>query len=235
MSRLPEDNKPRKTKVALVYEELKRSIMDGEYEPGSRVVGDQLAEQLGMSAVPVREAIVRLASEGWLEISPHVGAVVPPFDPNEILENALIRAALESSATRLATPHLTASHFRELRRYLDAMDEAAAEGSPHYPRLNLEFHQLILSACPYKRMRDLVQQVAERTMRLRTVTLVPHYVGASQAEHRELVRALEAGDADRAEDISRRHIEQAGRLMWERATAAHRGNADAVFPTLPPR
>lgn len=205
------------TKVALVYGELKRAIMSGEYAPGSRIVADQVAEQLGVSTVPTREALVRLAGEGWVELSPHVGAVVPPFDPNEILENALIRAALESSATRLATPHLTTEHFRELKKRLTAMDRAASAGSPEYPRLNFEFHLLIVAACPYVRMRDLIRHVAEKTMRLRTVTFVPHYIGASQAEHKEIVEALEVRDAEGAERLVRRHIEEAGKLRWEHA------------------
>jgi DNA-binding GntR family transcriptional regulator len=208
---------PKQTKVTLVYDGLKRAILEGEYAPGSRIVADQVAEQFAVSTVPIREALVRLAGEGWVELSPHVGAVVPPFDPNEVLENALIRAALESAATRLATPHLTESHFRDLKSYLAAMDRAAKASSPKYPRLNLEFHLLIVSACPYSRMRELIQQVAEKTMRLRTVMFVPHYIGASQVEHREIVDALIARDAPRAEELSRRHIEDAGKLLWEHA------------------
>jgi DNA-binding GntR family transcriptional regulator len=220
-------NVAKQTKVTLVYDGLKRAILEGEYAPGSRIVADQVAEQFAVSTVPIREALVRLAGEGWVELSPHVGALVPPFDPNEVLENALIRAALESSAIRLATPHLNESHFRELKKYLSAMDRAAKASSPQYPRLNLEFHLLIVSACPYPRMRDLIQHVAEKTMRLRTVMFVPHYIGASQAEHREIVDALSARDADRAEALVRRHIEDAGRLLWERAMT-HDGLPSAV-------
>lgn len=205
----------------MVYAELKRAIMDGTYPPGSRIVADRVAAQLQVSAVPTREALVRLAGEGWIQLSPHVGAMVPPFDPTEVLENALIRAALESAATRLATPHLTPQHFKKLRGLLTAMDRAAKTSPSDYPRLNLEFHLAIVSACPYARMRELIEQVAEKTTRLRTVTFVPYYILASQTEHRELLDALEARDADRAEQLSRRHIEEAGRLLWEHAMTRH--------------
>ena len=215
----------RTTKVALVYAELKRAIMDGTYPPGSRIVADQVAAQLNVSAVPIREALVRLAGEGWVRLSPHVGATVPPFDPTEVLENALIRAALESAATRLATPHLTPEHFKELRRLLTAMDRAAKSDPSKYPGLNLDFHLTIVSACPYAGMRDLIRQVAEKTTRLRTVTFVPYYILASQTEHRELLDALQARNAELAEQLSRRHIEEAGKLLWEHAVTRHGGLA----------
>lgn len=223
---------PRMTKVALVYAELKRSIMDGTYPPGSRIVADQVAARLDVSAVPIREALVRLAGEGWIQLNPHVGATVPAFDPTEVLENALIRAALESAATRLATPHLTPAHFKKLRQLLTAMDRAAKSAPADYPRLNLEFHLTIVSACPYARMRELIEQVAEKTTRLRTVTFVPYYILASQTEHRELLAALEARDADQAELISRRHIEEAGKLLWEHAMTRQESLAN---PTRAPK
>ncbi len=207
----------RDTKVARVYRELKRAIMAGEYPPGARIVAEQVADALEVSTVPIREALLRLSGEGWVELSPHVGAIVPRFVPSEILETALIRGALESTATRLATPHLAASDLVELDRQVDAMDRAAEDGSGTYPVLNMQFHLTIVAACPYPRMRDLVTQIAEKTTRFRTVSALPSYLPESQEDHRRLVDALRARDADLAETIARRHIERAGRLLWEHA------------------
>jgi DNA-binding GntR family transcriptional regulator len=214
----------RQTKVSRVYAELKRGIMAGDYPPGTRIVADQVAEALGVSTVPIREALLRLSGEGWVELSPHVGAIVPQFDPNEILETALIRAALESTATRLATPHLSLTDLELLEQHLDAMDLAAEKSSVDYPALNMRFHLMIVAACPYPRMRDLITQIAEKTMRLRTVTFIPHYVAESQREHHQILDALRSRDADVAESLARRHIEKAGQLLWEHATSLRTRN-----------
>lgn len=216
----------RHTKVARVYAELKRAIMAGEYAPGTRIVAEQIADALGVSTVPIREALLRLSGEGWVELSPHVGAIVPRFEPSEILETALIRGALESTATGLATPHLVRRDLAQLERQLDAMDRAAERGSGSYPELNMRFHLTIVAACPYPRMRDLVTQIAEKTTRFRTVTALPSYLPESQNEHRRLFDALQARDPDLAETIARRHIERAGRLLWEHALST-RADLDA--------
>ncbi len=209
-----------RTKVRLVYSELKRRIIAGEYPPGGRIVADQAADSFGVSAVPVREALLRLAGEGWVKIIPHVGATVPAFEPSEILETALIRGAIESTATRLATPHLTNQDLEKLEGCLIAMDEASEAGSDLYPKLNMEFHLAIVAACPYPRMRDLITQIAEKTMQLRTVNVIPHYLPESQREHREILDALRARDSELAELLCRRHIETAGQLLWEHAMSA---------------
>jgi DNA-binding GntR family transcriptional regulator len=222
----------RQTKVSRVYDELKRRIMAGEYPPGGRIVADQLAETLGVSTVPIREALLRLSGEGWVELSPHVGAVVPEFNPSEILETALIRGAVESTATRLATPHLSRADLERLEAHLEAMDHAADRASGTYPELNMQFHLMIVAACPYPRMRDLITQIAEKTMRLRTVSVIPHYLPDSQHEHRELLEALTARDSELAETLARRHIEKAGQLLWEHAmslrTTRERGTASRL-------
>ncbi len=204
-----------RTKTDLVYQALRKRLLLGQYLPGARIVVDQLALELGTSKVPVREAVVRLTGEGWLQMQPHVGATVPLLHPDEILETSLIRGALESVAVRLAVEHLTADALDRLRALVGAMDAAIASESPDYPDLNVRFHAATIECCPYSNMRAIVESVLEKTSRLRTVRFLPEYGPQSQNEHRRLLDALERRDGAAAESIARQHIERAGRLLWQ--------------------
>lgn len=218
-----------RTKTQLLYEELLRAIRAGVYPPGSRLVADQIAETYGTSKVPVREAIVRLAGEGWLELNPHVGAMVPALSPEEVLETAIVRAALESRAVKFATDRLSPDDLMSLRALLRRMDDPVIQKSPDYPSLNFQFHSGIFGRCPYPLLRRLTTSMAERSLRLRTVRFLPGYLVESQREHWALLDALERRDADAAERITRDHIERAGRLLS--AFAAEQANANTPIDT----
>lgn len=165
--------------------------------------------------MPVREALVRLAGEGWLRLKPHIGAVVSELSPDEIIETSLIRAAMESVAVRLSTERLTRKALKQIRILVEQMDDAAATDDPEYPRLNFEFHTSAFQACPYPSLRAMATSQTEKTFRLRTVHFLPEYLPESQAEHHDLLEALERRDSKAAEQIDRDHIERAGQLLWQ--------------------
>lgn len=215
------------TKTDLVYAALKRSIMSGEYAPGSRIVVDRVAAEYEVSKVPVREAVLRLAGEGWLELNAHIGATVPELSPDEAVETSLVRAALEGVATRIACKRLGADDFSRLHGLLDRMEDAAATDSAEYPELNRQFHSAIVAACPYPLLRDLVAEMTQKTLRLRAVTRLPHYMPESQQEHRALLEALEGRDAGRAEELTRQHVERAGALLGQFAREHSKPDARA--------
>lgn len=204
-----------RTKTDLVYAALRERILLGRYPPGARIVVDQLAQELGTSKVPVREAVVRLAGEGWLQMQPHVGATVPELHPQEILETAIIRGALESVAVRLSIEHLTKTILDKLRSLTSRMEAAIESGSADYPDLNVDFHSTTFAACPYPNLRAMAASVLEKSRRLRTVRFLPEYLPESQREHRRLLEAIECRDASAAEQLTRQHIERAGQLLWK--------------------
>jgi DNA-binding GntR family transcriptional regulator len=209
-----------RTKTDLVYEALRRSILRGQYAPGSRIVFDQIAAEMGVSKVPVREAVVRLIGEGWLQSTPHVGAAVPLLSPDEILEIAVVRAAIESAAIRYAVEDISPTTLRQLRTQLHRMDEAITGENPDYPELNFTFHTTAVRSCRYAALRDMAISLAEKSLRLRTVRFVPQYLPESQAEHWALLKALTRRNAVAAERITREHIERAGQLLWQFALDA---------------
>lgn len=202
------------TKTDLVYQALRQAIVTGHYPPGSRIIADQLAEELGISKVPVREAIVRLVGEEWLQVKPHVGAIVPELSPDEILETSALRAAVEGLAVRLSAEQSAPATLKQLRALAEQMEHAAEASPGDYPRLNLEFHSLAVQSCPFSSLRSMSTSLAEKVFRLAPVRLLPEYLPESQAQHRDLLAALERRDGEGAERVVRHHIERAGELLW---------------------
>ncbi len=206
-----------RTKTDLVYDVLRKEILAGRYGPGTRIVVDQVASQLGVSKLPVRGAVDRLIGEGWLQARAHIGAVVPDLSPEEILETSIIRAAVEGVAVRISAIHIGSDALTELRELLDRMDAAAAADELGYPELNYQFHAATFRACPYSSLRSMAMGLLGKTCRLRTVRFLPSYLPRSQQEHRALVDAIGARDGDRAEQVVRQHVDYSGHLLWQYA------------------
>jgi DNA-binding GntR family transcriptional regulator len=194
-----------------VYESLKSAIMDmdiyGDDEP-PRLDERRLAEELGVSRTPVREAISRLEQEGLVQSLPRRGAFVVRKSKNEILQIICVWAALESMAARLATQRASDDQIARLRALfarLDDSDEARAH-IDEYSEGNIRFHQSIiaLSGC------DLLTQVAEglfvhmRHIRARTIKDADR-ADKSVIDHMHIIEALEARDTELAERLVREH------------------------------
>jgi DNA-binding GntR family transcriptional regulator len=205
-----------KTKGEFVYEQLREAVATGDLAPGQRIVLDQVAEALGVSKVPVREAITRLVGEGWVELHPHVGPVVPQLSPDEVVETAVIRASLEATAIALATSEMSADVLTYMRRLLRQMDHAVQHPSDDYAAFNRQFHSLAISTCPVQRLTRMVSAQIEQTARYQTVRRVPAYLEESQSEHRAILRALAGRDGDLAAKLTSEHILTAAYKLRER-------------------
>src|SRR5687767_3508239 len=137
-----------------IYDSVRERILKGEMAPGSRLVIRQLALEHDTSDIPIREALRMLERDGLVEIRPYRGARVVSLSPEEIEEGYLIRGHLESLATRTAVGHLTDQHFAQLDRCLRDMGKALDRGDGlGYAEINREFHGLIFSASPHRRLQ----------------------------------------------------------------------------------
>ena len=203
----PRRNGP--TKQELVYGEVRERILGGTYVPGFRIVIDALAEEFGVSALPVREAIRRLEAEGLVVFRPNVGAQVAPAEPGVFDEEMTVLAVLEGYATAQAAPLLTPEDLGKLTEITDRM-VAAMESldTLRFGRLNHEFHGVILARCPNTALVELVDGVTRRLDAIRRTVFVqiPYRGAASVAEHRELIRLLaQPAPADVIEAAAREH------------------------------
>src|ERR1051325_10556599 len=125
------------TKQERVYRGVRERILSGAYGPGFRVVIDALADEFGVSALPVREAIRRLEAEGLVIYRPNAGAQVAPADPGLFDEEMSVLAVLEGYATALAASHLTKTDIKRLSALTDEMVEAIERLDPlNFGKLN---------------------------------------------------------------------------------------------------
>jgi DNA-binding GntR family transcriptional regulator len=198
-----------RTKQELVYQTLRSAIMRCDLRPGQRLVIDELARQLEVSAIPVREALHLLQSEGLVTSVPHVGATVSLISRESIDEVFAVLEGLEIVATRSATLRLTSADAATLEGITVAMDEAWKEGrNEEWADLNSRFHLAIcrLSAMPMlQEMTERVLDHWDRVRRFYFSGVLVRRIEQAQEEHRALLRAMKAKDLVALERTVKQH------------------------------
>lgn len=187
---------PTTSKSQRAYHWLKERIGGEDLAPGYRLVLAPIAQELGMSVVPVREAIRQLEAEGLVTFERNVGARVSMIDDSEYRHSMQTLAILEGAATALAARHLTAADVRQAREVNRQLIESLEHFDPRlFTSLNHRFHAVLFAACPNPRMRALVDAEWARLGRLRdsTFSFVPGRAQESVREHEALVDLIEAG------------------------------------------
>lgn len=198
---------------ASAYEQLRARILNGEIRPGERLREVELAEDLGLSRTPVREAIRRLEQDGIVEHAAHKGAVVRLLDQSSITELYTIREVLEGTAARLAAQHASETEIEALEEVLatqppESDDLDAAEAS----RRNAIFHGAIGQAAHNRFLLSAMDGIASALTLLGPTTLaMKGRIDAARTEHQAILSAIAARDADAAEDAARAHIRSAHR------------------------
>lgn len=203
------------------YLHLQEALRRGLFRPGDRLVPDEIASELGMSRMPVREALRRLATEGLVVLRPNRSCVVAGLTLDEIYENFEIRSVLEGLAVRLAMPLVDDAVIDELESLLDRMERVGAKGGSDWVARHQEFHAYI---CGLSGRKKLVRQISalhiviEPYLRI-WFDYVEKPLSARQ-EHQAVIDALCSGDADRAEATMREHILSTAPLLAEYAIPA---------------
>jgi DNA-binding GntR family transcriptional regulator len=191
-----------------VYEHLRTAILEGRLEPGTELTEVALAEQLGVSRGPLREAIGRLAAEGLVSVSPRRGAVVRSLSKEEFLQLYQVREALERMAMQLAVLRLTDEEFDGLTALNEEMAAHAAGNKVEaFFEANLAFHARLLEASGNEKLQELYRQLLGQLgrYRLRSLTLRGN-LQRSVSEHKTILRAARRGDAERAAQLMAEHI-----------------------------
>ena len=191
-----------------VHEHLREEILSGRLSPGSELQEVALAESLGVSRGPIREAIGRLAVEGLVTVRPRRGAVVRALSTEEFLEAYQVREALEVMAVRLAVPKLTESDVAALERLAEEMSSRAeADDVQGFFRANTAFHETFFEAAGNRMLAELYRQVRGQIdrHRLRSLELRGN-LERSIAEHKAILRAAKARDVERAAHLVAEHI-----------------------------
>lgn len=204
----------------IAYEALKESLMRMEL---SRLPNDgklderELAERLGISRTPLREAIHRLVSEGFLRVVPRKGIFVVRRSKKEIVEILLVRAALEGMAARLATQHLTEGDIQKMRELFAPFDPATVKDhSLKYSDANIRFHEMVITLSACEKLVTLASNLFDqmRWVRFRAAAFHDRHP-ATLVEHLEIINALEARDPDLSERRMRAHIQGLAQYVEE--------------------
>jgi len=194
------------------YEALKESLMRMELSklPNDGKLDErELAQRLGISRTPLREAIHRLVSEGFLRVVPRKGIYVVRRSKKEIVEILLVRAALEGMAARLSTRHLTDSDIQKMRDLFAPFDPATVKDqSLRYSDANIRFHEMVINLSQCEKLIALASNLFDqmRWVRFRAAAFYDRHP-TTLLEHRSIIDALEARDPDAAERRMRSHIE----------------------------
>jgi DNA-binding GntR family transcriptional regulator len=177
------------------YRTLRERILNGQYGPGYRLVIDTLADELGVSALPVREAIRRLEAEGLVVFRPNAGAQVAPADPGLFEEELSVLAVLEGYATALAAAEMGPDDVERLRQISTRMSECMNTlDALEFGRKNQEFHLAIYERCPNPYLVELLRETGRRldAIRRTVFTQIPYRGWESIEEHERLVELIEA-------------------------------------------
>jgi len=204
----------------VVSEQIRGRILDGTLKPGERLVEDRLSAELGVSRVPVREALRGLSVEGLVTLLPRRGATVVEITPETVAELVEVRALLEGLNARLAAQRHDPEIVAQLKDTLARGNAAAKVGTAEeLARLNAEFHERLAEASRNAVLSDVMRGLRERTSIAFAIN------GRARAredweEHAGILAAVIAGDAELAALLANRHVQNAAAAFAAAGSAA---------------
>ena len=192
-----------------VYTTIKEAILDLKLQPGSPLVEDELARQLGTSKTPVRDALFTLERDGLVTKIPYKGTYVSEVSLRDATEIFELRAVLEGLAGRLAADAFGPAELAEAERLLQAADAARVQGNREAAsQFGAQFHWLILEQAENRRLKPILAKLEEQLRRLRRLSdLRQGRLEKSAREHRAILTALSAGDPPAVEAAMRHHLQ----------------------------
>jgi len=198
--------------AAYVAQNLRAAILQGRLKSGQPLRQDQLAGELGVSKIPVREALVQLKAEGLVTFLPNRGAVVTELNPAEVDEIYTMRLALETAALQRAIPRLRPADLIRAEGVLEIIDQE--EDRAKWGELNWEFHATLYQAAGLLRLLGAIRNLHDNVGRYLVVYLSRReHWDISQREHRAILAACREGDIEAASTHLKGHLEQASRSL----------------------
>lgn len=193
----------------MVFDVLMNAIMQGQLSPGERLLEVQLADEMGVSRTPVREAIRRLELEGFVVMVPRKGAYVAGLSIDDVESVYEIRTALETLAVRLAAQRMEAADYEQLDELAGKMQQTWQEGDvDNWVNLDARFHELLYTFSRNERLISMMSNIMEQLSRYRIISLANVEVRQNSLnEHQTLIEALKRRDSDAAADAAAHHIE----------------------------
>jgi DNA-binding GntR family transcriptional regulator len=196
-----------RSKKEFVTDALRNAILTGELIPGTRLIIDDLARQLNVSPIPVREALQQLASDGYVVTEPYVGAKVAPIEAESVVEVFTLLETMEVVSGRAACQRMSDKDFDTLKEMLLTMDSLVGEPE-QWSQENRRFHKFICDQAGTRLVGSLMGKVLDHWDRLHRYFLKEVFarrLTKAQREHWKILRALRSRDPERAEAVIREH------------------------------
>lgn len=193
----------------VVFKTLRQAILKGELAPGERLLEVQLADKLGVSRTPVREAIHKLSQEGLVVLIPRKGAEVASISEKSLRDVLEVRLALETLAVRLACERITEENLAILQQEFDAFRKAVERDALlDITQRDEAFHDAIYNSTCNTRLVTMINNLREQMYRYRMEYIKERDKRETLVrEHLEIMNAIKAGDSEAAQDAIRRHID----------------------------
>ena len=193
----------------VVVNTLRRAILMGELKPGERLMEVHLANTLGVSRTPVREAIHKLEKEGLVVSHPRRGAEVAKMSEKSLKDVLEVRRSLDELIAELACDRIDDEQLKALKVAADAFEEATKNQETAFiARADVAFHDILMEATGNMRLKQVVNNLAEQMYRYRFVYLMDEKIHEQLiAEHKEILEAVESKDKERARKAAGLHID----------------------------
>ncbi|MBW1720461.1 MAG: GntR family transcriptional regulator [Deltaproteobacteria bacterium] len=191
-----------------VYRDLRNAIITGQIPGGTRMIEAALADQMGVSRTPVREALKRFAQEGLVYSIPRAGYVVEDLSDEDVEDLFAVRTAIEQIVARWALPKITDEEISLLKKNLDETDEVLRSGrTEKMIDLDIEFHHIIYKACRSKRLYLISKNLGDHTLKFRIACIhIPEIAERARDDHKKIYQAIAARDPVETEKAISAHL-----------------------------
>jgi DNA-binding GntR family transcriptional regulator len=197
----------------MVYEVLRESIQTGVFAPGERLRQDQLAEQLGVSRIPVRSALMQLETEGLITVHPYRGATVSELSADEMRENYEIRGVLEGLALRKAAAAMTPERMKELKQLAQELNDV--RDGEDFLRMRMRFYHELYDGDHHPQLVALIEKLRNDAGRYWLQRHVDYVSPPGERDHGKILDFLDAEDLDGAVRWQQEHLDRVGRQLTE--------------------
>ncbi|MFD7156586.1 GntR family transcriptional regulator [Kribbella sp. NPDC059898] len=188
-----------------VRDEIRERIINGDYAPGARIIEREIADELGVSRIPIRESLRMLEIEGFVAVLPRKGVVVKQLSESDVVKLFEVREALEVCATRLAASNASDADITRLRKLLERAEQADAKGAvDKVQQANVGFHDELIKICGNEILGGLLEPLQGR---LHWLFRQHAHPGDLVAEHRALLEAVASRDPERATEAAMAHVQ----------------------------
>lgn len=185
-----------------VTNKLREVILKGHFKMGDRLIQEEWAAKLGVSRMPIREALVQLEREGLVRLEPRRGAIVTPISVDDIEEIYQLRALLEGEAVEQALPYIEDEDIAELSRLHDKMKSLrdTEDDVEQYMKINIDFHYILRRGCPWRRIHDIIDTLWKGIPPY-TPSLLSNHLQETHKEHELMLEAVKNKDGKKLRQV----------------------------------